>query len=100
MYFYSNKLLKMKLYSILFCLITSFVFGQYQEVLPPGNIKTIQLFNPQTNDNTPIIKLGSNEYLLFLFDDTNAGYKRYQYSIEHRNADWSESNIFYEWCEL
>ncbi len=74
--------------------MTSIVFGQFQEVKPPKNIKTLQIFNPQTNDNTPIIRIGGNEYLIFLFDDTNAGYKRYQYSIEHRNADWSESNIF------
>ena len=84
----------MKFYSIIVCLIASIVFGQFQEIKPPKNIKSLQVFNPQTNDNTPIIKLGSSEYLLFLFDDINAGYKRYNYSIEHRNADWSESNIF------
>ena len=84
----------MKFYSIIVCLIASIVFGQFQEIKPPKNIKSLQVFNPQKNDNTPIIKLGSSEYLLFLFDDINAGYKRYNYSIEHRNADWSESNIF------
>ena len=86
--------MKMKFYSIILCLLTTIVLGQYQEVNPPKNIKTIQVFNPQTNDNTPIIKLGSEESLFFLFDDINAGYRRYQYSIEHRNADWTESNIF------
>jgi len=74
-------------------LIMQSVFGQ-SNVNPPKNIGTIQVFNPQTNDNTPIIRLNSNEYLLFLFDDFNAGYKRYNYKIEHRNADWSKSNIF------
>lgn len=70
------------------------MWGQGIEILPPENIKTVQVFNPQKNDNTPIIRLNSNEYLLFLFDDLNASYKRYNYKIEHRNADWSESNIF------
>ncbi len=84
----------MKFYSIILCLLTSVLFGQFQDIIPPKNIKTVQIFNPQTNDNTPIIKLGSSERLIFLFDDISAGYKRYQYSIEHRNADWSESNIF------
>ena len=84
--------MKMKFYSIIICLLTSILFGQFQEVNPPKNIKTLQIFNPQTNDNTPIIRIGGQESLIFLFDDTNAGYKRYQYSIEHRNADWSESN--------
>mgnify|MGYP001477442652 CR=1 FL=1 len=38
---------------------------KYQEVLPPENIKTIQLFNPQTNDHTPVIRMG-DEYLMIL----------------------------------
>lgn len=84
--------LKLYIFSILLA-ATQFVFGQ-TDVNPPKNIATIQTFNPQRNDNSPIIRLNSNEYLLFLFDDLNAGYKRYNYKIEHRNADWSKSNIF------
>ncbi|WP_333663731.1 type IX secretion system plug protein domain-containing protein [Chishuiella changwenlii] len=84
----------MKFYTIIFCFLAISIFAQVEEVNPPKNIKTIQVFNPQTNDNTPIIRLNSGEYLFFLFDDLDAGYKRYQYSIEHRNADWTPSNIF------
>lgn len=84
----------MKFHTILFYFLATFIFGQVEEVQPPENIKTVQVFNPQTNDNTPIIRLNSGEYLFFLFDDLNAGYQRYQYSIEHRNADWTPSNIF------
>lgn len=84
----------MKFHTILFCFLATFIFAQVEEVQPPKNIKTTQVFNPQTNDNTPIIRLNSGEYLFFLFDDLDAGYKRYQYSIEHRNADWTPSNIF------
>ncbi|WP_228063695.1 type IX secretion system plug protein [Faecalibacter rhinopitheci] len=88
----------MRLFNIVYitilCLFSTFVIGQTLEILPPKNITTVQVFNPQKNDNTAIIRLGSNEYLLFLFDDLEAGYKRYNYKIEHRNADWSESNIF------
>lgn len=84
----------MKFHTILFCFLATFIFAQVEEVQPPKNIKTVQVFNPQTNDNTPIIRLNSGEYLFFLFDDLDAGYKRYQYSIEHRNADWTPSNIF------
>ena len=62
----------MKFYSIIICLLTSILFGQFQEVNPPKNIKTLQIFNPQTNDNTPIIRIGGQESLIFLFDDTNA----------------------------
>src|SRR5690606_21776559 len=66
---------------------------KYQEVLPPENIKTIQLFNPQTNDHTPVIRMG-DEYLILSFDDLNAGFQEYNYKIEHYNADWTPSGIF------
>ncbi|MDD3458857.1 MAG: DUF5103 domain-containing protein [Weeksellaceae bacterium] len=65
----------------------------YREIQAPENIKTIQLFNPQTNDLTPVIRLGS-EYLILSFDDLNQGYKEYKYKIEHYNADWTPSGIF------
>lgn len=66
---------------------------KYQEVLPPENIKTIQLFNPQTNDHTPVIRMG-DEYLILSFDDFETGFKEYNYKIEHYNADWTPSGIF------
>lgn len=75
-----------------FCVQISFA-QKYQEVLPPENIKTIQLFNPQTNDYTPVIRMG-NEYLILSFDDFETGFKEYNYKIEHYNADWTPSGIF------
>jgi len=66
---------------------------KYADVLPPDNIKTVQLFNPQTNDQTPLIRLGG-EYLILSFDDLNAGFQEYNYKIEHYNADWTPSGIF------
>lgn len=65
----------------------------YQEVLPPTNIKTIQLFNPQTNDETPLIRMGE-QYLNLSFDDLNGGFQEYNYKVEHYNADWTPSGIF------
>lgn len=56
------------------------------------NIKTIQLFNPQSNDHTPVIKM--NEYLIFSFDDLEANYKRYEYRIVRYDRFWNESDIF------
>ncbi|NLN31980.1 MAG: DUF5103 domain-containing protein [Flavobacteriaceae bacterium] len=66
---------------------------KYAEVLPPENIKTVQVFNPQTNDQTPVIRL-SGEYLILSFDDLNSGFQEYNYKIEHYNADWTPSGIF------
>lgn len=65
----------------------------YKEILPPENLKTIQLFNPQTNDDTPVIRLGS-DYLILSFDDLKEGFKEYNYKLEHYNADWTPSGIF------
>lgn len=66
---------------------------KYAEVLPPENIKTVQVFNPQTNDQTPVIRL-SGEYLILSFDDLSSGFQEYNYKIEHYNADWTPSGIF------
>src|SRR5690606_14058715 len=66
---------------------------EYVEILPPENIRTVQVFNPQTNDQTPLMKL-SGEILIFSFDDLNAGFQEYNYKIEHYNADWTPSGIF------
>lgn len=65
----------------------------YKEVLPTENIKTLQLFNPQTNDQTPVIRMGS-EYFILSFDDLDPGFKEYNYTVEHYNADWTSSGIF------
>lgn len=86
--------MKFRPYFFIFFVAVMQLCNAQLDIIPPKNIGTIQVFNPQTNDNTPVIRLNSNEYLLFLFDDFNAGYTRYNYKIEHRDADWSKSNIF------
>lgn len=86
----------MRLLSFLLAVIFGCQLGlaqAYQEVLPPENIKTIQLFNPQTNDQTPILKMGGG-YLILSFDDLDPGFKEYNYKIEHYNADWTPSGVF------
>ncbi len=85
----------MKTVSAFAFLLVSFVLSaqKYSEVLPPQNIKTVQLYNPQTNDQTPVARLGG-EYFVLSFDDLNAGFQEYNYKIEHYNADWTPSGIF------
>ena len=56
------------------------------------NIKTAQLFNPQSNDLSPVISM--DEYLVFSFDDMDAGYKRYEYKIVRYDRFWNESQVF------
>lgn len=62
-------------------------------LLSAQNIKTVQLFNPQSNDLTPVINI-DGEYLIFSFDDLDAGYKRYEYRIQRYDRFWEPTTIF------
>lgn len=57
------------------------------------NIQSIQLFNPQTNDETLVIK--SNETLVLSFDDLTNGSEIYRYTIKHYNRNWEDDNLFF-----
>lgn len=60
-------------------------------IIPPSNIKSIQL-KPIKNDSySPIIALG--EKLELSFDDLDSDQKLYSYKIEHCDYDWNISNI-------
>ena len=52
------------------------------------NIKSIQLFNPQTNDETPVIRFG--EQLVLRFDDLDNGSQIYRYTIKHLDRNWKD----------
>ena len=57
------------------------------------NIKSIQLFNPQTNDETPVIKFG--EQLILSFDDLQNSNTIYKYTIKHLDRDWQDDGLFF-----
>ncbi|QPQ52591.1 DUF5103 domain-containing protein [Chryseobacterium indologenes] len=75
----------MKTLRILLLSLGSLVYGQ--------NIQSIQLFNPQTNDETPVIKFG--EQLVLSFDDLTNGSQIYRYTIRHYDRNWNEDTLFY-----
>lgn len=56
-------------------------------------IKSVQLFNPQTNDETPIIKFG--EQLILSFDDLSNGSTVYKYTIKHYDRNWQDDGLFF-----
>ena len=66
-------------------MIVCSVFGQ--------NIRGIQLFNPQTNDETPVI--GFNEKLILKFDDLSNGSNIYRYTLKHYDRNWQEDGLFF-----
>ncbi|MCJ7933198.1 MAG: DUF5103 domain-containing protein [Chryseobacterium sp.] len=75
----------MKTLRILLLSLGGLVYGQ--------NIQSIQLFNPQTNDETPVIKFG--EQLVLSFDDLTNASEIYRYTIKHYDRNWNDDNLFF-----
>lgn len=57
------------------------------------NIQSIQLFNPQTNDETAVIKF--NEHLILRFDDLSNTSTIYRYTIKHLDRNWKDDGLFF-----
>lgn len=73
-------------YTTLFLLFfTTLIFGQ--------DIRSIQLFNPQTNDETAVI--GFNEKLILRFDDLSNQSTIYRYTLKHFDRDWNDDGLFF-----
>ena len=75
----------MKNYFLLFILIQCTVFGQ--------NIQGIQLFNPNTNDGTPVINF--NQQLILKFDDLTNSSNIYRYTYKHYDRNWNDDGLFF-----
>ncbi|ANF51368.1 hypothetical protein A0O34_12995 [Chryseobacterium glaciei] len=75
----------MKTLRILLLSLSGLVFGQ--------NIQSIQLFNPQTNDETPVINL--NQTLVLSFDDLTNSSDIFRYTIKHYDRNWQDDNLFF-----
>lgn len=75
----------MKFLQFFFVLFAAGVFGQ--------EIRSIQLFNPHTNDETPVI--GFNEQLILRFDDLSNSSNIYRYTIKHFDRNWNDDGLFF-----
>ncbi|SFI17142.1 type IX secretion system plug protein [Halpernia frigidisoli] len=75
----------MKFFHIFLCFFSLLIFGQ--------NIQSIQLFNPKTNDETPII--GFNDQLILKFDDLTNSSQIYRYTFKHYDRNWEDDNLFF-----
>ncbi len=76
---------QMKPFPLLTLLFSLSVFGQ--------EIRSIQLFNPQTNDETAVI--GKSEKLLLRFDDLANTSNIYRYTLKHYDRDWNDDGLFF-----
>ena len=75
----------MKLFKILTIFFSIFNFAQ--------DIKSIQVFNPKTNDETPVIMQG--EQLVLKFDDLTNTSQLYRYTFKHYNRNWEDDGLFF-----
>lgn len=75
----------MKTLQIFLLGLGSLAFGQ--------NIQSIQLFNPQTNDETPVINM--NQQLVLSFDDLTNSSEIYRYTFKHYDRNWQDDNLFF-----
>ncbi|MDR3272648.1 MAG: DUF5103 domain-containing protein, partial [Flavobacteriaceae bacterium] len=56
------------------------------------DVKTVQLFNTETNDETPFIR--NDRFFILSFDILNQGYQRLSYSVKHCDRNWNPDNLF------
>lgn len=75
----------MKYLQFILIFSTALLFGQ--------NIRSIQLFNPKTNDETPVIRFG--EQLILKFDDLANSSTVYRYTLKHFDRNWQDDNLFF-----
>ena len=60
-----------------------------------STIKTVELRNPNDIFAPPVLVLGSaNSQLKCGFDDLKGSIHRYEYTVVHCNADWSQSRLW------
>lgn len=64
-------------------------------------VKTLQVIVNQDWQSPAVMRLGTNDLLEISFDELSHVYHRFNYRIEHCEADWSESKDIFEsdWLE-
>lgn len=92
MYFCS---MNRKILFCLFLLITSYLFAQRNEI-KLDRIHTLQVLVNGKWNHSPLLSLGSADYLNVSFDDLTHEYHRYRYKVELCNFDWKKNEQLFE----
>lgn len=58
-----------------------------------SSVRSPQMVLNDVWSDPPIMQLGSDDVILFSFDEMSHTYKRYIYRITHRNSDWTPSDL-------
>ena len=79
---------------LFFCLLSQLCFSQQAlEKVYSSSVNGIQLFNPDTNDETPFISMNKGMFVL-TFDLLDRGYEKIYYTIKHYDRNWNEDHLF------
>lgn len=68
-------------------------FALVQQVAPPPEVQSIQLYPQGRETAPPIIKLNGAQPLVLEFDYLDAGIQQFKLTVSHRTKDWEESPI-------
>jgi hypothetical protein len=68
-------------------------FLRYEDRTYQKNIKTVQFHVRNVPLSLPVIKLGSSEQLQLQFDELDAEYQDYTYTVIHCDRNWEPTNI-------
>ena len=90
---------KINLLAFFFLSTCSMVFSQeeadtlifYYDQVYANNIKTVQFHRAGDPSTLPVMTMDGTQRLYLSFDDLDADYKRYTYTVIHCNRDWSPS---------
>lgn len=63
----------------------------------PQSIKSVQLYRKGSNNNPPIIKLGSPQKMVLAFDELSDLSGQFRITFTHHNQNWDNSNIPFDW---
>ncbi len=73
-------------------LLSLSLHAQENAVFVP-NIKSLRVMLNGEWDTPPVMVMGRNDFVEISFDDLTHEYKRYNYTIQHCNADWQPSDL-------
>jgi len=86
----------MKFAMILLVLSVSHLFSQNvtnENRVYDDNIMTVLCYSENDQLTDPVIKLGSNDWITFSFDDLSNKDYLFKYTIQHCTADWQNSDL-------
>ena len=63
------------------------------QVIPPNNIKSVQLYRGTAKQSIPGIVMQSSQQLTLRFDELGSVARMFRVRVHHRNADWSDSRL-------